>query len=80
VHAQDVQALIQVLAEAARGDLLRELAVRRDDEADVGAERRSFAWSAKGSSPISSRKSVPPSACSKRPRVRCTAPVKAPFS
>ncbi len=31
-------------------------------------------------SPISSRKSVPPSACSKRPRRIASAPVKAPFS
>ena len=33
-----------------------------------------------GMSPISSRKSVPPSACSKRPALRAWAPVKAPFS
>ncbi len=32
------------------------------------------------SSPISSRKSVPLSACSKRPMRRVSAPVKAPFS
>src|SRR5216683_1436191 len=33
-----------------------------------------------GRSPISSRKMVPPSAASKRPTRRCSAPVKAPFS
>ena len=33
-----------------------------------------------GMSPISSRNSVPPSACWKRPSVRAWAPVKAPFS
>ena len=33
-----------------------------------------------GMSPISSRNSVPPSACSKRPAERWLAPVKAPFS
>ena len=33
-----------------------------------------------GMSPISSRNSVPPSACSKRPALRCVAPVNAPFS
>src|SRR5664279_3066192 len=33
-----------------------------------------------GMSPISSRKSVPPSACSKRPELRVLAPVNAPFS
>ena len=33
-----------------------------------------------GMSPISSRNSVPPSACSKRPALRALAPVKAPFS
>src|SRR5439155_22168388 len=33
-----------------------------------------------GRSPISSRKIVPPSADSKRPKRRCSAPVKEPFS
>ncbi len=33
-----------------------------------------------GMSPISSRNSVPPSACSKRPELRVLAPVNAPFS
>src|SRR5262245_6065677 len=42
--------------------------------------RSSFGWRARGISPISSRKSVPPSACSKTPACRACAPVKAPFS
>ena len=42
--------------------------------------RSSFTWTAGSSSPISSRKSVPPCADSKRPMRRSVAPVKAPFS
>ena len=42
--------------------------------------RSSLACSSSGSSPISSRKSVLPSAISKRPLRRAMAPVKAPFS
>src|ERR1700741_2406214 len=42
--------------------------------------RRSLACMATGMSPISSRKSVPPSACSNLPTWRPAAPVKAPFS
>jgi hypothetical protein len=43
--------------------------------------RRSFTWSSIGSSPISSRKSVPPSASSKSPRLSASrlASVNAPF-
>ena len=41
-------------------------------------KRRSFAWSGGAISPISSRKSVPPSAASTRPGWSRTAPVKAP--
>ena len=41
---------------------------------------RSFACAAGLISPISSRKRLPPSACSKRPSRRAAAPVKAPFS
>ena len=39
-----------------------------------------FACTSGGSSPTSSRKSVPPSACSKRPAWRSRAPVNAPRS
>jgi len=42
--------------------------------------RRSLAWSPSGSSPISSRKQVLPSAVSSSPRRMPTAPVKAPRS
>ena len=38
-------------------------------------QRRIFAWSASGMSPISSRNSVPPSACAKRPLRLLVAPV-----
>lgn len=44
------------------------------------ATRSSLAWKAGDISPISSRKMLPPSADSKRPRRDDTAPVKAPFS
>src|SRR6266436_3710615 len=42
--------------------------------------RKRAIWVSAGSSPISSRKMVPPSANSKRPKRRWVAPVKAPFS
>ena len=42
--------------------------------------RRSASWVSGGRSPTSSRKMVPPSASSKRPARRSSAPVKAPFS
>ena len=42
--------------------------------------RNSAIWISGGKSPTSSRKIVPPFADSKRPRRRCVAPVKAPFS
>ena len=42
--------------------------------------RRSVAWAGRGSSPISSRKTVPPFASSKRPTRFCNAPVNDPFS
>ena len=41
--------------------------------------RRSFFCISRSISPISSRKSVPPSACSKNPFLFSTAPVKEPF-
>src|SRR5216683_167437 len=44
------------------------------------AVRNSAIWVSAGKSPTSSRKSVPPSADSKRPIRRWSAPVKAPFS
>src|SRR5207253_1898183 len=42
--------------------------------------RKSETWSWRGRSAISSRRSVPPSASSKRPRLALTAPVKAPLA
>src|SRR5271156_1850267 len=42
--------------------------------------RKRAIWVSVGSSPTSSRKIVPPSASSNRPRRRCNAPVKEPFS
>ncbi|MEW5317923.1 MAG: hypothetical protein WDW38_009182 [Sanguina aurantia] len=44
------------------------------------APQQARSAAASGMSPISSRNSVPPSACSKRPETRLTAPVKAPAS
>ena len=45
-----------------------------------GRTRSTFAWVIRLMSATSSRKSVPPLAISKRPRLRDVAPVKAPFS
>ena len=42
--------------------------------------RNIFSCTSNGMVPTSSKKRVPPSAVSKRPRRRCSAPVKAPFS
>src|SRR6266498_1093663 len=47
---------------------------------DSWIARRSFTCISTGTSPISSRKSVPPSASSKRPGFEPTAPVNAPRS
>ncbi len=46
----------------------------------VSSTRSSFTWLSGSMSPISSRKSVPPSASSMRPGLEPTAPVNAPFS
>ena len=87
VELHHVQAVVQVLAELARGDALLELAVRGRDDAHVdrrsrrceptgrtsrsSSARSSFTCSASGMSPISSRNSVPPSAAWNRPRRSC---------
>ena len=92
-HAQPV---VEVLAEAPRLHLVLEVAVGRGDDAHVDCDRRRAAdalercvlaaraaaspASRSGMSPISSRKSVPPAAASKRPTRRASAPVNAPFS
>ena len=46
----------------------------------VSSTRRSFTWLSGSISPISSRKSVPPSASSMSPSLEFTAPVNAPLS
>ena len=95
VTIDDVEPVEQVLAErasaaprlAGRGSSRRRRARRPSPVACRRRARtrapaaRAAAWpGAGGSSPISSRKSVPPSACSKRP-LRCAiAPVNAPRS
>ena len=93
-HRDDVEPVEQVLAEAARRHLRLEVAVGGRHDAHVGAcgsasRPRARTASPAGSaaawpgapgeiSPISSRKSVPPSAASTRPGWSLTAPVKAP--
>ena len=92
----DVDAVEEIGAEAAlrrprargRGWSRRRRARRRRSAASSRAARSSRSWSARSSfactagasSPISSRKSVPPWAASKRPMRRSRASVKAPFS
>src|SRR4029077_6758374 len=87
--------MIEVLAEEPAADPLLQVLVARYDDAHVDVDRRlaadavelalreharSRVCSGSDMSPISSRKSVPPSACSKRPRRCASAPVKAPRS
>ena len=95
-RADAAEAVVEVLAELAARDHRAQVAVGGADDAHVGADRRWTpptrskvrSWSTRSSatcvrgemSPISSRKSVPPSASSKRPRRRAAAPVNAPFS
>ena len=92
--ADDVEPVEEVLAERAGRDHRLEVAMGRADDAHVdacasarrrrGAPRRSAgragasSASTSGISPISSRKSVPPSATSKRPARVAEAPVNAP--
>jgi len=83
----------QVGAEPPGRDLDRELAVGGRDDPDVDPEqlvgadpldladcraRRSLGWIESGSSPISSRNRVPPSATSNLPARCSVAPVNAP--
>ena len=94
-QADHVQAVEEVLAERALAHALLEVLVRGGDDAHVGLDllvaadavevpsestRSRRVCSSGGMSPISSRNSVPPSACSKRPRRCCCAPVKEPRS
>ena len=95
VHAEDVEAVVEVLAERPRRHRLRQVLVGGGDDPDVGPEGRGAPHALElvllehpeelgldmgGSSPTSSRKSVPPAASSKRPGLGLSAPVKAPFS
>jgi hypothetical protein len=95
LDGEDGESVEEIAAENVLGDCALEIAVRGCDDADVGRQRRepptrsnSRSCSTRrrstcvsiGSSPTSSRKSVPPAASSKRPRRRCTAPVNAPRS
>ncbi len=85
----------EIGAKAFLGDLHLEASIRRADDSNVNriglvppTRSSSFSWSTRsslacrstGSSPISSRKRVPPCASSNRPARRCRAPVNAPFS
>ena len=93
---EDVQAVVEVAAERARRDhrprgrgwsrrrcARRPACVRvppRRSNSCSWRTRSSFGCSSSGMSPISSRKSVPPSASSKRPMRCAMAPVNAPRS
>ncbi len=95
-NGEDGQPEEEVLPEAALLDGLGEVAVGRRHDAHVHAHgprpseplellllqhAKQLRLEARGAdSPTSSRSRVPPSASSKRPRRRWTAPVKAPFS
>ena len=95
-QADHVEAVEQVLAEHAFLDALLQVLVGGGDHAHIGLARRCGrrrgrngrrdstrsrrVCRSNGMSPISSRNSVPPSACSKRPRRMVCAPVKAPRS
>ena len=82
-HGHHVQPIEQILAEQALADHQPQVAMAGGDDPDVGADRvdgrrpatnspccstrSSRVWASSGMSPISSRNSVPPSACSNRP-------------
>jgi hypothetical protein len=94
--AHDVEAKIKIVAEFSFAHELFEIFVRGCDQAHIGAQRliaadafertlfahdaQQFDLRARSISAISSRKSVPPLACSNRPMRRSCAPVNAPFS
>jgi hypothetical protein len=92
---EDVEAVVEVLAELAVRERALEVAVGRGDDADVAfigrvppsrwnsrscRTRSSFACTVGVISATSSRNSTPPAACSSRPGRAVTAPVNAPFS
>ncbi len=91
----DVEPVVEILPEAAGLDLALEIAIRgRDDARGDGmarspptrvtfrssSTRSSLACAGSGSSPTSSRNSVPPAAFSNAPRRSRSAPVNAPRS
>ena len=96
LHRDDVEAVVEVLAERPVGDRLLEIPVgggddrgrrprsarsrRRGGTCRSSSTRSRSSWSLGEMSPISSRKSVPPCADSNLPLRRAIAPVKAPFS
>ena len=92
---EDVEAVEQILPQRAVRDRRLHVLVGGGDQPDVDLDRlgaaeplelallqRAQQLDLRGevTSPISSRRSVPPSASSKRPFLRCSAPVNAPFS
>jgi len=92
-QVHDVEPVEEILAEVARLDLVREIAVRAGDDprvhlhrpcaahrqdVRVSMTRSSLTWSGSGSSPISSRNREPRLAATKSPGLACTAVVKAP--
>ena len=85
LQREDVQAVVQVLAELSLATAFAQIAIGGGDDADVDLDRAlpptrsnsrswstrsSFTCTSSGISPISSRKIVPPSASSKRPMRR----------
>ena len=96
VDPHDVDAVVQILAEAGSGGSFRPgcgaVAATIRTSTSISSRpptrrifrscsvRSSLACSSSGSSPSSSRKNVPPSANSTRPIRRLSAPVNAPFS
>ena len=96
LDADDLETVVEVLAELAGGDGVGQVAVGGRDQADVDLDRlvgahpddlaglerprSSLTWIARGMSPTSSRNSVPPLACSNQPLRSRSAPVNAPLT
>ena len=95
LNRKDIETVIKVFPEPARGHVLLQIPVGGGDDAHIGApgavfadplitlflqRPQQFALQFQGTSPISSRNSVPPSAVSKRPARSLIAPVKAPLA
>src|SRR6184192_3821167 len=85
-QGKHIDAVEQIAAKGILLDQFLEMAMRGHQHAHVDFDRfvaahaLNFACMARGMSPISSRKSVPASACSNLPRWREAAPVNEPFS